>query len=216
MEVSRDYQTDDNNLLSKIVVIGDANVGKTNIIRRIIGEDFREMEATIGVEFMYINLKNIDEDDPNKTMSIQIWDTSGAERYKAITTTHIRGADGAYIVYDISNESSFNHLSYWYNCIKDVAEKDIVIYLIGNKSDLIYEEGRAVKKKDAIEFVNKNKLQGYAECSAKNNENIRETFEIFYKLLYNKNKNKIKEKNKVKLELMNQKKSEKKNDFCCS
>ena len=53
MEVSRDYNTDDNNLLSKIVVIGDANVGKTNIIRRIIGEDFREMEATIGVEFMY-------------------------------------------------------------------------------------------------------------------------------------------------------------------
>ena len=62
------------------------------------------------------------------------------------------------------------------------------------------------KKKDAIEFVNRNKLQGYAECSAKNNENIQETFEIFYKLLYNKNKNKIKEKNKVKLELMNQKK----------
>ena len=59
------------------------------------------MEATIGVEFMYVNIKEIDKEDSNKTMSIQIWDTSGAERYKAITTTHIRGADGAYIVYDI-------------------------------------------------------------------------------------------------------------------
>ena len=215
MEISRDYKTDDdNNLLSKIVVIGDANVGKTNIIRRIIGEDFREMEATIGVEFMYINIKDIDKDDPNKTVSIQIWDTSGAERYKAITTTHIRGADGAYIVYDISNESSFTHLNYWYNCLKDAADKDIIIFLIGNKSDLIYEEGRAVKKKDAIDFVNKNNLQGYAECSAKNNENIKETFEKFYKILYNKNKNKIKEK-KMKLELIDKKKNENKKDFCC-
>ena len=214
MEISRDYKTDDNNLLSKIVVIGNANVGKTNIIRRIIGEDFREMEATIGVEFMYINIKDIDKDDPNKTMSIQIWDTSGAERYKAITTTHIRGADGAYIVYDISNESSFTHLNYWYNCLRDAADNDIIIFLIGNKSDLIYEEGRAVKKKDAIDFINKNQLQGYAECSAKNNENIKETFEKFYKMLYNKNKNKIKEK-KMKLELIDKKKNDNKKDFCC-
>ena len=215
MEVSRNYKSDENNLLSKIVVIGDTNVGKTNIIRRIIGEDFKEMEATIGVEFMYVNIKDIDKEDPNKTMSIQIWDTSGAERYKAITTTHIRGADGAYIVYDISDESSFNHLLYWYNYIKDAADEDIIIYLIGNKSDLIYEEGRAVKKKDAIEFANKYKLQGYAECSAKNNENIQETFKKFYNLIYNKNKNKIKEKNKMKLELMCKKKNEKKNESCC-
>ena len=215
MEVSRNYKSDENNLLSKVVIIGDTNVGKTNIIRRIIGEDFREMEATIGVEFMYVNIKEIDKEDSNKTMSIQIWDTSGAERYKAITTTHIRGADGAYIVYDISNESSFTHLIYWYNCIKDAADEDIIIYLIGNKSDLIYEEGRAVKKKDAIEFANKYKLQGYAECSAKNNENIQETFKKFYNLIYNKNKNKIKEKNKMKLELMCKKKNEKKNESCC-
>ena len=215
MEISRDYRNDENNFLSKIVVIGDANVGKTNIIRRIIGEDFREMEATIGVEFMYINIKDIDKDDPSKTLSIQIWDTSGAERYKAITINHIRGADGAYIVYDLSNLSSFNNLKYWYNCIKDAADDDIIIYLIGNKSDLIYEEGRAVKKMDAVEFVNKYKLQGYAECSAKNNENIQETFKSFYNLLYNKNKNKIKEKTKTKLELMAKKKDEKKNDSCC-
>ena len=215
MELSRDFHEDENNLLSKIVVIGDVNVGKTNIIRRIMGEEFREMKATIGVEFMYINIKDIDKDDPKKTMSIQIWNTSGAERYKAIKTTHIRGADGAYIVYDISNESSFNHINYWYNCIKDAADKDIIIYLIGNKSDLVYEEGRAVKKSDAIEFANKYNLQGYEECSAKNNENIKQKFEKFYNLLYEKNKNKIKEKNKIKLELMNKKKNEKNKESCC-
>ena len=146
MEVTRDLKRDDNNLLTKIVVIGDVNVGKTNIIRRIIGEDFKEMEATIGVEFMYLNIKDIDKNDPNKTLSIQIWDTSGAERYRAITTSHIRGADGAYLVYDVTSEMSFKNLNYWYESIKNSADNDIVIYLIGNKSDLIYEQGRMRKK----------------------------------------------------------------------
>ena len=215
MEITRDYKQDDNNLLSKIVVIGDANVGKTNIIRRIMGEDFREMEATIGVEFMYLNIKNIDKDDPKKSLSIQIWDTSGAERYKAITTSHIRGADGAYIVYDISNESSFMNLDYWYKCIIDAADSDIIIYLIGNKSDLIYEEGRAVKKMDAIDFVRSHKLQGYSECSAKNNENIEETFKLFYTSIYNKNKNKLAEKTKNRIEFINKKQDEKNKNNCC-
>lgn len=215
MEITRDFKKDENNLLSKIVVIGDANVGKTNIIRRIMGEDFREMEATIGVEFMYLNIKDIDKNDPSKSLSIQIWDTSGAERYKAITTSHIRGADGAYIVYDISNESSFKNLDYWYNCIKDAADNDIIIYLIGNKSDLIYEEGRAVKKKDAIDFVNTHKLQGYSECSAKNNENIQETFKLFYNSIYNKNKKKLEEKTKTRIEYISQKNNENNMKNCC-
>ena len=214
MEVTRDIKKDENNLLSKIVVIGDANVGKTNIIRRIMGEDFREMEATIGVEFMYLNIKDIDKDDPSKSLSIQIWDTSGAERYKAITTSHIRGADGAYIVYDISNESSFNNLDYWYNCIKDSADSDIIIYLIGNKSDLIYEEGRVVRKMDAIDFVKNHNLQGYAECSAKNNENIQETFKLFYTSIYNKNKNKLVEKTKDRKKYLNQNKEKNQNNCC--
>ena len=213
MEVTRDIKKDENNLLSKIVVIGDANVGKTNIIRRIMGEDFREMEATIGVEFMYLNIKDIDKNDPSKSLSIQIWDTSGAERYKAITTSHIRGADGAYIVYDISNESSFNNLEYWYNCIKDSADSDIIIYLIGNKSDLIYEEGRVVRKMDAIDFVKNHNLQGYAECSAKNNENIQETFKLFYTSIYNKNKNKLVEKTKDRKEYLNQNKEKNQNNY---
>ena len=118
MEVTRDFKRDENNLLIKIVFIGDVNVGKTNIIRRIIGEDFKEMEATIGVEFMYLKIKNIDKEEPNKFLSIQIWDTSGAERYRAITTSHIRGADGAYLVYDVTSEMSFKNLNYWFESIK--------------------------------------------------------------------------------------------------
>jgi GTPase SAR1 family protein len=57
------------------VVLGDVNVGKSNIIRRILGEEFQELEATIGVEFGYYNVPDIDPDDPNINLNIQIWDT---------------------------------------------------------------------------------------------------------------------------------------------
>lgn len=59
----------------KMVVLGDVGVGKTNIIRRIIGENFEELEPTIGVEFAFYDIDNIDPEDPNKKISIQIWDT---------------------------------------------------------------------------------------------------------------------------------------------
>ena len=216
MEVTRDYKQDDNSYFSKIVVIGDANVGKTNIIRRIIGEDFREMESTIGVEFAYLKIKNIDKDDPSKTLCIQIWDTSGAERYKAITINHLRGSDGALIVYDISNLNSFNNLEYWYNCIKDASDENIIIYLIGNKSDLIYEIGRVVQKREAVNFVKSHKLQGFSECSAKNNENIQDVFQLFYTSIYNQQKNKLKNsKDMIQLTYKKDEEDKDKTKNCC-
>jgi small GTP-binding protein len=184
----------ENQYLVKVVVIGDVNVGKTNIIHRLMGEEFREMESTVGVEFAYLTKDNIDEEDPKKSLAIQIWDTSGAERYRAITTSHIRNSDGAYIVYDVTNETSFSNLPFWYNLIKEATDDDIVIYLIGNKIDLIYEQGRMVNKSLAVNFVREYNLQGYAECSAKTNENVEEIFQSFYKTLYKRNKNKLLEK----------------------
>ena len=215
MEITKNYVKDKNNVLTKIVVLGNTNVGKTNIIRRIMGEEFKEIPATIGAEFMYLNIKNIDKLNPNITLTIQIWDTSGAERYKAITTSHIRGADGAYLVYDISNESSFRNLEYWYNSIIDTADNDIIIYLIGNKTDLIYESGRTVNKQLAVNFVKKHNLQGYAECSAKDNENIMETFKLFYNTIYEKNKEKLAEKTKIRNEKLEMKTNDYYNDKVC-
>lgn len=58
-----------------MVILGDVNVGKSNIVRRLIGSDFQEVEATVGVEFGYIDIKDIDPDDPNVQLSIQLWDT---------------------------------------------------------------------------------------------------------------------------------------------
>jgi small GTP-binding protein len=209
------FTPEENKYLIKIVVIGDVNVGKTNIIRRLLGEEYKEMESTIGVEFAYINIDNIDPEDKTKKLSIQIWDTSGAERYRSITTSHIRNADGAYIVYDVTNESSFENLNFWYDCIRNSTDEDIIIYLIGNKSDLIYEHGRMVPKENAINFVKNKNLHGYAECSAKNNENVSDTFKSFYKTIYKRNKMKLEEKTKNKLELEKKISKEREKKECC-
>ena len=65
----------ENKYILKMVVLGDVGVGKSNIIRRIIGQEFEELEATVGVEFTYIDINDIDPEDPEKKLSIQIWDT---------------------------------------------------------------------------------------------------------------------------------------------
>lgn len=167
----------------KVVVLGDINVGKTNIIRRLLGQDFEELEATVGVEFGYLEAKDIDKNDKNVSLSIQLWDTSGAERYRSITTSHIRNADGAFLVYDINNEMSFAALDFWYDSIRKSSSDDIVIYLLGNKSDLALEDNtlRKVSKETAVEFVKRNNIYHWTECSAKNNINIKDTFKSFYK-----------------------------------
>lgn len=58
-----------------VVVLGDINVGKSNIIRRLLGQDFEELEATVGVEFGYLEAKDIDREDSSVSLSIQLWDT---------------------------------------------------------------------------------------------------------------------------------------------
>ena len=65
----------ENKFILKMVVLGDVGVGKSNIIRRIMGQNFQELEATVGVEFTYIDVEDVDPKDPSKVLSIQIWDT---------------------------------------------------------------------------------------------------------------------------------------------
>ena len=128
-------------------------------------------------------------------MSIQIWDTcsqniliiAGAERYRAITTNHMRNADGVILVYDITSEKSFKMLQFWYDSVKMSTGEDIVIYLLGNKSDLKLKKNYKNEKFDivptqkAITFVKDYNLHGYVECSAKENINISDSFKTFYK-----------------------------------
>ena len=111
---------------------------------------------------------------------------------------------------------SFKNLNYWYESIKNAADNDIIIYLIGNKSDLIYEQGRMVNKQEAINFVKDHNLQGYADCSSKTTENILEIFRLFYTSIYKKNKNKLVEKTKKRVESLQAQIEHKSNtNLCC-
>lgn len=96
--------------------------------------------------------------------------------------SHIRNADGAFLVYDINSELSFSALHFWLECIKSTSP-DVVIYLVGNKSDLAIEDRnlRKVSKDLALNFVQSNNIKFWTECSAKKNINIRDTFKSLYK-----------------------------------
>jgi Ras-related protein Rab-11A len=94
---------DDYDLLFKLVLIGDSGVGKSNILSRVIRDEFHiDSKSTIGVEF---GTKTLTYD--TKTIKNQIWDTAGQERYRAITSAYYRGAMGCFLVFDISRRSTF-------------------------------------------------------------------------------------------------------------
>lgn len=98
-----------------------------------------------------------------KTIKAQIWDTAGQERYRAITTAYYRGAVGALLVYDISKHSTFQNVERWLGELREHAAENIVVMLIGNKSDLRHL--RAVSTEEAVSFSERNNL-AFIETSA--------------------------------------------------
>ena len=141
---------------------------------------------------------------------------AGAERYRAITTSHIRNAEGAILVYDINSEISFGALDFWLDCLKKASSEDLIVYLLGNKSDLAMEDRnlRRVSKEMALEFVNKHKIKDWTECSAKKNVNIKETFKSLYKAIYLQQKTKLEEKTVLKKKVIDSRTPDPKSKCC--
>lgn len=155
--------------LFKVVLIGDSGVGKSNLLSRFTRNEFNlESKTTIGVEFA---TKSIQVD--TKVIKAQIWDTAGQERYRAITSAYYRGAVGALLVYDISKHSSFENVERWLKELRDHAEPNIVIMLVGNKSDLKHK--RAVSTEDAMAYAEKNNL-AFIETSALDSSGVDDAF----------------------------------------
>ena len=123
-----------------------------------------EHEITIGCEFMSKNIKINDRD-----IRIQIWDTAGQEKYKAITKNLFLKVMGALIVYDITNENSFYNLQSWVSMVKEECGKHMQIVIVGNKSDL--DSKRAISKEEVLNYAKEQKVE-YIETSSKTGENI--------------------------------------------
>ena len=160
---------EDYDFLFKIVLIGDTGVGKSNLLSRFTKDEFNlESKSTIGVEFA---TKNIPID--NKVIKAQIWDTAGQERYRAITSAYYRGAVGALLLYDITRQATFANVERWLTELRDHAEANIVIMLVGNKSDLRHK--RQVETVDALKFATAQEL-AFIETSALDSTGVDEGF----------------------------------------
>lgn len=168
---------DEYDYLFKLVLIGDSGVGKSNLLSQFTSNEFNlESKSTIGVEFA---TKNIHIE--SKTIKAQIWDTSGQERYRAITGAYYRGAVGALLVYDITRSQSFQNVTHWLKELRDHADESIVIMLVGNKSDLA--NNRAVTTEEASSFAQENHFL-FMETSALTASNVEPAFNTIFEEIY--------------------------------
>ncbi|SMN18071.1 similar to Saccharomyces cerevisiae YGL210W YPT32 Rab family GTPase, very similar to Ypt31p [Maudiozyma saulgeensis] len=167
----------DYDYLFKIVLIGDSGVGKSNLLSRFTTNEFNiESKSTIGVEFA---TRTIEVE--GKKIKAQIWDTAGQERYRAITSAYYRGAVGALIVYDISKSSTYENCNHWLTELRENADDNVAVGLIGNKSDLSHL--RAVPTDEAKNFASENQLL-FTETSALNSENVDQAFRELITAIY--------------------------------
>jgi len=116
----------------KFVLVGDSGVGKTNLASRYILNKFSyESNSTIGVEYFS---KSITIDDSK--IKIHIWDSAGQERFRSIAKCYYKGAKGAFVVFDVTRPESFENTEKWIDELMNNGDKDLIIYVIGNKIDL--------------------------------------------------------------------------------
>ena len=166
---------EDNYHLYKILLLGDISVGKSCLLLRYCDNSYQESHlATIGLDFR-VRIATLDD---KRKIKVQIWDTAGQDRFRAITRNYYRGSNGILLIYDVTEEKSFEHIRDWIAKIRDEASEDIIIYLVANKIDnnnkriITNEEG----KKLAQEF----KI-AYYETSAKCSIGVDKVFEDLIK-----------------------------------
>jgi len=132
------------------------------------------------------NAQQAPKEPEQKYMKLSLWDTAGQETYKSITRSYFRGASGALLVFDITRRNTFNSATSWLHDLRQIAEEDIVVVLVGNKADLApastvsadnaKPNQRQVTKEEAEEWCKQNKVMQYVETSAKSGEGVERAF----------------------------------------
>ena len=178
-------------VLLKVIILGESGVGKTAILNKYVNQQFIEAhKATIGADFM---TKEIKVDD-NKLVTLQMWDTAGQERFKSLGNSFYRGADAAILVYDITNQESFNKIEEWRDSFMKLSSdssenkqaNDFPILLLGNKSDLANQQ-RNVDINDGKQYAQNKGIQQFYETSAVNGNNIETAIQAIAKEACDKN-----------------------------
>ena len=155
----------------KVIMLGSISVGKTCFLSYFIDSVFKEAYAcTVGVDF---KVKTVVLDQ-NLKVDLQIWDTSGEERFRTITRQYYRDAAGIILIFDVTNEKSFSDIATWIDEINLVARKSVNIILVGNKADL--EKNRVISYETANRFAMNHQIE-YFESSAKTGHHVSDVFE---------------------------------------
>ena len=159
----------ESNKTFKILTIGESGVGKTCILRRFVENKFLKNHlATIGIDFKTKTL-NIN----NQEIKLKIWDTAGQERFRNITTQYYKGADGIVLIYDVTDDASYEKIRDWMEQIlSNTKREDIGLVLLGNKCDM---EPRAVTEEQGNKMAEELKVS-YFETSALTGQGINEAF----------------------------------------
>merc|ERR1712157_79965 len=139
----------------KLVFLGEQGVRKTCIINRFVYDSFdKNYQATWGIDFLSKTMYLED-----RTVRLQLWDTAGQERFRSLIPSYIRDSSVAVVVYDVSNRSSFNNTAKWIEDVRTERDQDVVIMLVGNKTDLherrevTTEEGRVAAEEEGVLFI---------------------------------------------------------------
>ena len=155
----------------KVLLLGDTTVGKTCFLTKYTDKTFQEVHiSTIGLDYRLksMKLKN------GKNIKLQIWDTAGQDRFRAITKNYYKGANGIILVYDVTSEKTYDNVKSWVSQIREEASPNVIVYLCGNKIDM--KEQRIVKTEDGQKLAEEFGFP-FNETSAKDGTNISETFE---------------------------------------
>lgn len=160
--------------LFKLLLIGDSGVGKSCLLLRFADDTYtNDYISTIGVDF---KIKTVELD--GKTVKLQIWDTAGQERFRTITSSYYRGAHGIIIVYDVTDQESFNNVKTWLQEIDRFGTAGVLKLLVGNKNDLT--DKKVVDTEVAKEFADSIGIP-FIETSALDSSNVEEAFLIMTK-----------------------------------
>ncbi|CAL5412685.1 unnamed protein product [Camellia sinensis] len=163
--------TGNKNINAKLVLLGDVGAGKSSLVLRFVKGQFVEFqESTIGAAFLSQTLAVNDA-----TVKFEIWDTAGQERYHSLAPMYYRGAAAAIIVYDITNQASFERAKKWVQELQAQGNSNMVMALAGNKADLLDARKVPAEPTEAQIYAQENGLF-FMETSAKTATNVNEIF----------------------------------------
>ena len=162
----------------KVVIFGEVGCGKTTLRKKFMTGVFANSRKTIGVDFQ---TKELDLD--GREVKLMIWDFAGEKRFRFIFPQYIYGAMGGILMYDITDYSSFSHISDWLSVINGTNQRFPII-LLGGKSDL--DDFREISWREGEKVAKSMDLNEFIECSSKTGENVKESFTTLTRIMLNR------------------------------